>query len=94
MDPNKRYSCNIVNKMYDEYQYHIKVAEVFVEVCRGVNVPVPRRKAMNMPINTPQLLQMALHRFREDVNRMAQLHQRWSLLQSVNEKKEDGFMDE
>ena len=94
LDPNKRYSRETVNIMYNEYQYRVKEADVLVDVCRGLNISVPSRRAVNMPINTPQLLQMALHHFREEVNRMTQRHQRWSFLQSANEKKEDGFMAE
>lgn len=91
LDPNKRYSHNTVNIMYNEYQYRVQEANILVDICRGVNIPVPRRRAMNMPINTPQLLQMALHRFREEVNRMTQRHQRWSFLQSANEKRKTNF---
>ena len=94
LDPNKRYSRETVNIMYNEYQYRVKEADVLVDVCRASNISVPRRRAVNMPINTPHLLQMALHRYREEVNRMTQRHQRWSFFQSAIEKKEDGFMAE
>ena len=94
LDPNKRYSRKTLNIMYDEYQHRIKEAEVLVENCQLVNIPVPRRRAMNMPINTPHELQMALHRLREEVNRMTKRHLRWSFLQSAKEKKEDGFLGE
>ena len=49
---------------------------------------------MRMPTDTPQLLQRALHRIRDEVNRMTQRLQRSELMKTANECVEDGLMDD
>ena len=47
-----------------------------------------------MPIDTPQLLQRALHSICDEVNRMTQRLQRSELRKTANERVEDGLMDD
>ena len=49
---------------------------------------------MHMPIDSPQLLQKALHRIRDEVNRMTQRLQRSELMKIANEHAEDRLMDD
>lgn len=72
MNPNLRYSRATVNTMRAEWEFRKTRANVLVELCREVNLKFPRRLAMRMPTDTPQLLQRALHRIRDEVNRMTQ----------------------
>ncbi|KAG5549132.1 hypothetical protein RHGRI_014486 [Rhododendron griersonianum] len=47
-----------------------------------------------MPIDTPQLLQRALHRFREEVNCMQMRLQRHQYRFLANERRDEGLMGE
>ncbi|KAL7185249.1 hypothetical protein ACSBR2_027219 [Camellia fascicularis] len=80
LNPNLRYSHAAVNTMRVEWEFFITRASVLVELCREVNIKFPRWLAMRMPIDTPQLLQRALHRVRDEVNRMTQRFQRSELM--------------
>ncbi|KAL7231062.1 hypothetical protein ACSBR2_009356 [Camellia fascicularis] len=80
--------------MRAEWEFRITRANVLVELCREVNIKFPCRLAMRMLTGTPQLLQMALHRIRDEVNRMTQHLQRSSLIKTANERAEDGLMDD
>ncbi|KAL7176109.1 hypothetical protein ACSBR2_029641 [Camellia fascicularis] len=91
---NLRYSHHTVNTMRAEWEFHITRATVLVELCHEVHIKFPRRLAMCMPIDTPQLLQRALYRVRDEVNRMTQRLQRSELWKIVNEHAEDGLMDD
>ena len=57
LNPNLRYSHVPVNTMRAEWGFRITRANVLVELCREVNIKFPRRLAMRMPTDTPQLLQ-------------------------------------
>ncbi|CAL5379921.1 unnamed protein product [Camellia sinensis] len=94
MNPNLRYSRATVNTMRAEWEFRKTRANVLVELCREVNLKFPRRLAMRMPTDTPQLLQRALHRIRDEVNRMTQRLQRSGLMKTANERAEDGLMDD
>ncbi|KAL7249757.1 hypothetical protein ACSBR1_011857 [Camellia fascicularis] len=94
LNPNLRYSRSTVNTMTTEWEFRITRANVLVELCREVNIKFPRRLAMRMPTDTPQLLQRALHRICDEVNRMTQRLQRSSLMKTANERAEDGLMDD
>ncbi|KAL7188930.1 hypothetical protein ACSBR1_038733 [Camellia fascicularis] len=80
--------------MRAEWEFRITRATVLVELCREVHIKFPQRLAMCMPIDTPQLLQKALHRIRDEVNRMTQRLQRSELWKTANEHAEDGLMDD
>ena len=94
LNPNLHYSRATVNTMRAEWEFRITRANVFVELCREVNIKFSRRLAMHMPTDTPQLLQRALHRIRDEVNRMTQRLQRSGLMKTANERAEDGLMDD
>ncbi|CAL5340762.1 unnamed protein product [Camellia sinensis] len=94
MNPNLRYSRATVNTMRAEREFRKTRANVLVELCHEVNLKFPRRLAMRMPTDTPQLLQRALHRIRDEVNRMTQRLQRSGLMKTANERAEDGLMDD
>ncbi|KAF5932930.1 hypothetical protein HYC85_029101 [Camellia sinensis] len=94
LNPNLHYSHAAVNTMRAEWEFRITRANVFVELCREVNIKFPRRLAIGMPTNTPQLLQRALHRIRDEVNRMTQCLQRSELTKTANERTEDALMDD
>ena len=94
LDPNLRYSPNNVALMREEYRFRMQTSEVLIEDCRAANIPIPRRRAVGMPTDTPAMLQKALHRFREEVNRMQQRLQRHSFRLTAVERAEDGLMDE
>ncbi|KAL7224989.1 hypothetical protein ACSBR1_026299 [Camellia fascicularis] len=94
LNPNLRYSHAAVNTMRAEWEFHITRASVLVELCREVNIKFPRRLAMRMLIDTPQLLQRALHRIRDEVNRMTQRLQRFELMKTANERAEDVLMND
>ena len=72
----------------------MQTSEVLIEDCRAANIPISRRHAVGMPTDTPAMLQKALHRFREEVNRMQQRLQRHSFRLNAVERAEDGLMDE
>ena len=80
--------------MRAEWEFHITRANVLVELCREVNIKFPHWLAMRMPTDTPQLLQRALYRIRDEVNRMTQHLQRSSLMKTTNERAQDGLMDD
>ncbi|KAL7181291.1 hypothetical protein ACSBR1_040214 [Camellia fascicularis] len=80
--------------MRAEWGFCITRTTVLVELCRQVHIKFPRRLAMRMPIDTPQLLQKALHRIRNEVNRMTQRLQRSELRKTANERAKDGLMDD
>ncbi|KAL7207995.1 hypothetical protein ACSBR1_029866 [Camellia fascicularis] len=52
------------------------------------------RRSKNMPIDTPQLLQRALHNIREEVNRMSMRLNRYHFCQLAIERIEHGLMHE
>ncbi|KAL7244533.1 hypothetical protein ACSBR2_000008 [Camellia fascicularis] len=93
LNSNLRYSRATVNTMRAEWEFRITRANVLVELCREVNIKFPRRLAMRMPTDTPQLLQMA-HRIHDEVNCMTQRLQRSSLMKTANERAKDGLMDD
>ncbi|CAL5374247.1 unnamed protein product [Camellia sinensis] len=94
INPNLRYSRATVNTMRAEWEFHKTQANVLVELCREVNLKFPRRLAMRMPTDTPQLLQRALHCIRDEVNHMTQRLQRSGLMKIANEHAEDGLIDD
>ena len=94
LNPNLRYSRATVNTMRAEWEFRKTRANVLVELCREVNLKFPRQLAMRMPTDTPQLLQRALHRIRDEVNRMTQRLQRSELMKTANKRAKDGLMDD
>ncbi|KAH7846288.1 hypothetical protein Vadar_012198 [Vaccinium darrowii] len=80
--------------MRREYQYRIELSKVLIFDCRSFNIPIPRRRVVAMPTNTPQLLQRALHHIREEVNRMQMRLSRYNYLHLANERREEGLMAE
>ncbi|KAL7241242.1 hypothetical protein ACSBR2_006795 [Camellia fascicularis] len=94
LNPNLHCSHHTVNTMTAEWEFRITRSSILVELCCEVYIKFPRRLAMRMPIDTPQLLQRALHRIRNEVNRMTQRLQRYELRKTMNERAEDGLMDD
>ncbi|KAL7194223.1 hypothetical protein ACSBR1_034602 [Camellia fascicularis] len=94
LNPNLRYSHHTVNTMTAEWEFRITRASVLIELCREVRIKFPRRLAMYMPIDTPQLLQRALRRIHDEVNRMTQCLQRSELWKIADERTEDELMDD
>lgn len=94
LDLKMRYSDRTVSIMSTELSYRIRQADVLIEDCRAKNIPIPKRLAINMPTDTSQQLQMALHRFREEVNRMSMRRQRFDFRQAASERAEEGLMAE
>ena len=72
----------------------MQTSEVLIEDCRAANIPIPRRRAVGMPTDTPAMLQKVLHRFCEEVNRMQQRLQRHNFCLTAIERAEDDLMDE
>ncbi|KAH7853437.1 hypothetical protein Vadar_002382 [Vaccinium darrowii] len=94
LNPNLRYTSIYVREMQREYEFRIQQSEVLIEDCRSFNLPIPRRRAVAMATNTLQLLQRALHRFREEVNRMQMRLSRHSYRILANERREEGLLAE
>ncbi|KAH7847362.1 hypothetical protein Vadar_025257 [Vaccinium darrowii] len=94
LNPNVRYTPRVITEMRREYQYRIELSEVLIFDCRSFNIPIPRRRAVAMPTDTPQLLQRALHRIREEVNRMQMRLSRYNYQRLANERREEGLMAE
>ncbi|KAF7113359.1 hypothetical protein RHSIM_RhsimUnG0133300 [Rhododendron simsii] len=94
LNPNMRYTPIIFREMQREYQCRLEQYEVLKFDCRTFNIPIPCCRAVDMPIDTHQLLQRALHRFREEVNRMQMRLQRHQYRFLTNERRDERLMGE
>ncbi|KAH7849105.1 hypothetical protein Vadar_013050 [Vaccinium darrowii] len=94
LNPNLRYTPTVVTTMRREYQYRIELSKVLIFDCRPLNIPIPYRRAVGMATDTPELLQRALHCFREQVNRMQMRLSRYNYQLLANEQREEGLMAE
>ncbi|KAF7112937.1 hypothetical protein RHSIM_Rhsim13G0134200 [Rhododendron simsii] len=94
LNPNMRYAPIVFREMQREYQCRLEQYEVLKFDCQTFNIPIPRCRAVDMPIDTPQLLQRVLHRFLEEVNRMQMCLQRHQYRFLANERRDEGLMGE
>ena len=56
LDPNLRYSPNNVALIREEYRFGMQTFEVLIEDCQVANIPIPQRRAVGMPTDTPAML--------------------------------------
>ncbi|KAF7131861.1 hypothetical protein RHSIM_Rhsim09G0099200 [Rhododendron simsii] len=94
LNPNMQYTPIVFREMQREYQCRFEQYEVLKFDCRTFNIPIPRCRAVDMSIDTHQLLQRALHHFREEVNRMQMRLQRHQYRFLANERRDEGLMGE
>ncbi|KAH7856454.1 hypothetical protein Vadar_001576 [Vaccinium darrowii] len=94
LNPNMRHTPKVITKIRRECQCRIELSDVLIFDCRSFNIPIPRHRAIGMAIDTPQLLQRALHCIREEVNRMQMRLSRYNYQRLANERRDEGLMAE
>lgn len=90
LNPNMRYIPAIVIEMWHEHEYRLQEYEVLTFDYRTLNIAIPRRRAFAMPIDTPELLQRALHHFCEEVNHIQMRLQWYNFRVLANERRHEG----
>ena len=68
LDPNLCYSVQSIMIMQREWEWRLQCHAVCVESCTLFGLRVPKKKAQLMPRGTPQQLEAALFRVREEEN--------------------------
>ena len=90
LNPNLRYSPESITTMLDEWTWRVRSLEVCRERCALAGIPIPKQKARTMPRETPQEMEAALFRAREEENRMQLRLQRQSLYDDARMFREAG----
>lgn len=81
LDPNLRYSTMSLTTMQAEWEWRTSTLSCCVEQCQLNGVRIPKQRATLMQRDTPQQLELALFRAREEENRMRLRLLRKSLLE-------------
>ena len=90
MDPNLRYSRGSVITMHKEWELFVGCLQICVAQCQEHGVRVTKQRAIHMQRDTPQQLELALFRAREEENRMRMCLNRMDLQTKYREFAEDG----
>lgn len=90
LNPNNRYSTLSVATMQREWEWRTRTLDICVEQCQTNGLRVPKQRAKFMLRNTPQELEAALFRAREEENRMRLRVRRHSLAADARMFAEDG----
>ena len=90
LSPNLRYSPPSITTMLNEWEWRVRRHEVCMERCALAGIPIPKQRARTMPRETPQQLEAALFRAREEENRMNLRLHRQSLYDDAKMFREEG----
>lgn len=90
LDPNLRYSTIAISTMHEEWEMRKTCLSSCVEQCRLNGLRIPKQRATVMPRGTPQELELALFRAREEENRMRLRLSRKNLVDCREAFFEDG----
>ena len=70
LNPSERYNRQYISKMRREWNYRLDEAHNIETDLRSRGLHRPKRRAIGMPLTSPQELNLALNRIREENNRM------------------------
>ena len=94
LDPNLRYSTYSITTMQREWDWRTQTRACCIEQCVSNGLRIPKQRANLFARNTPQLLEIALFRAREEENRMRLRLHRHSFLQDAKLFDDDGDMQQ
>lgn len=90
LNPNDRYSAHSITTMQREWEWRAQCLSSCVGQCQSQELRVPKQRAKLMKRNTPQQLEVALFRAREEENRMRLRLWRHSLAEDAKMYAEAG----
>lgn len=90
LDPKKRYSLSSIATMKREWSYRSEMLVRLWEDMKNMGLRTPKKVAVTMPRDTPEELEQALFRIREEVNRMTIRYRRACLKYEADQYEKEG----